>query len=59
MRREVEGIHSMPYLTGIGIFGGMALFSNKVKGVLLGPLLLSLVMVGYNLHAQLMGVVVG
>lgn len=43
---------SMPYLTGLGIFGGMYAFKNPLQGVLLGPMLLALLSVAYNLHAE-------
>lgn len=38
---------------GVGIAGGMALF-GPLKGVLLGPLLTSLMVVAYQLHAEFM-----
>lgn len=44
---------SMPYLTGLGIFGGMYAFTNPLQGVLLGPMLLALLSVAYNLHAEI------
>jgi hypothetical protein len=35
--------------------GGMAVFSNPLKGVLLGPMCLALVAAAYTLHSQLVG----
>lgn len=40
------------YLMGFGVAGGMALWSNPVKGVLLGPMCLALVSAAYHLHAS-------
>ncbi len=37
---------------GFGVAGGMALWSNPVKGVLLGPMCLALVSAAYHLHAS-------
>ncbi|DBB16654.1 TPA: hypothetical protein ACH3X3_014907 [Trebouxia sp. C0006] len=49
--REIPGSH--PYLTGLGILGGMYSFDNPLQGALLGPMLLSMLSVFYNLHAKL------
>jgi predicted PurR-regulated permease PerM len=48
--REIEP--SQPYLTGLGIFGGMYTFASPLQGVLLGPMLLALLSVGHNLHRE-------
>jgi hypothetical protein len=47
--REMEP--SMPYLIGLGVFGGMYTFRNPLQGVLIGPMLLALLSVGYSLHS--------
>ncbi|WIA18476.1 hypothetical protein OEZ85_009932 [Tetradesmus obliquus] len=49
--REVEP--TLPYLVGLGVFGGMYTFKNPLQGVLLGPMVLALLSVGYNLHRDL------
>lgn len=46
---------SHPYLTGLGIIGGMYTFDNPLQGAIVGPMLLSLLSVFYNLHSQFMG----
>ncbi len=46
--REIEP--TLPYLIGLGIFGGMYTFKNPLQGVLVGPMLLALLSVGYSLH---------
>ncbi|CAL8462876.1 g2410 [Coccomyxa elongata] len=50
---EIPGSH--PYLTGLGIIGGMYTFDNPLQGAIVGPMLLSLLSVFYNLHSQFMG----
>jgi hypothetical protein len=35
----ILGDTSMPWLFGVGVAGGMALWSNPVKGAVLGPLI--------------------
>jgi hypothetical protein len=45
---------SHPYFTGLGIFGGMATFDNPLQGAIVGPMLLSLLSVFFNLHGQFM-----
>ncbi len=42
--------NSHPYLTGLGIFGGLATFSNPLQGVILGPMALTVLSVLYNLR---------
>eukprot|EP00879_Flechtneria_rotunda_P024254 GHRR01025703.1.p2 GENE.GHRR01025703.1~~GHRR01025703.1.p2 ORF type:complete len:140 (-),score=50.46 GHRR01025703.1:280-699(-) len=49
--REIEP--TLPYLVGLGVFGGMYTFSSPLQGVLLGPMLLALLSVGYNLHREM------
>ncbi|KAF6262359.1 hypothetical protein COO60DRAFT_650220 [Scenedesmus sp. NREL 46B-D3] len=44
---------TLPYLVGLGVFGGMYTFKNPLQGVLLGPMVLALLSVGYNLHRDL------
>jgi hypothetical protein len=51
--REIEGVN-LPYLVGLGVFGGMVHFSNPLQGVLLGPMVLALLSVGYSLHREMM-----
>ena len=46
---------SHPYLTGLGIFGGMYTFDNPLQGAIVGPMLLSLLSVFFNLHGHFMG----
>lgn len=53
MLRCAAGSH--PYLTGLGIFGGMYFFDNPLQGAIIGPMLLSLLSVFFNLHGQFMG----
>lgn len=49
--REIEP--TLPYLVGLGVFGGMYNFANPLQGVLLGPMVLALLSVGYNLHREM------
>lgn len=42
--------NSHPYLTGLGIFGGLATFNNPLQGVILGPMALTVLSVLYNLR---------
>lgn len=49
--REVEP--TLPYLVGLGVFGGMYSFKNPLRGVVLGPMMLALLSVGYNLHRDM------
>jgi hypothetical protein len=49
--REIEP--TLPYLVGLGVFGGMWHFANPLQGVLLGPMVLALLSVGYNLHREM------
>lgn len=50
--QEIPG--SVPSLTGLGIVGGMYTFSNPLQGAILGPMLLALLSVAYNLHLVFM-----
>jgi hypothetical protein len=49
--REMEP--SLPWLIALGVFGGMYTFKNPLQGVLMGPMLLALLSVGYQLHSGL------
>lgn len=45
---EIPG--TVPYLTGLGIVGGISSFDNPLKGAIMGPMLLALLSVAYKLH---------
>ncbi|GMH35217.1 hypothetical protein BSKO_03085 [Bryopsis sp. KO-2023] len=46
--KEIPG--SVPYLTALGIVGGIYTFQNPLQGAILGPMLLALLSVAYKLH---------
>ncbi|EFN55069.1 hypothetical protein CHLNCDRAFT_134947 [Chlorella variabilis] len=50
---DIPGGH--PYMLSLGILGGIYAFENPLQGCLLGPILLSLLSVFYNLHSEFMG----
>lgn len=45
---EIPG--TVPYLTGLGIVGGISTFDNPLKGAIMGPMLIALLSVAYKLH---------
>ncbi|GAB4819140.1 hypothetical protein N2152v2_006186 [Parachlorella kessleri] len=49
---DIPGGH--PYLMSLGILGGIWTFDNPLQGCLLGPILLSLLSVFYQLHSEFM-----
>ena len=48
--KDIPG--SAPYFTGLAILGGIYTFDNPFQGALLGPMLLALLSVAYNLHCE-------
>ncbi|KAK9807670.1 hypothetical protein WJX72_005850 [[Myrmecia] bisecta] len=49
---DIPGSNS--YLIGMGVAGGLSTFDNPLQGVLLGPLIISLMSALYNLSASFM-----